>query len=385
MPSICLTNKSLKALSSSTEAVYWDKDLPGFGVKVYPTGRKTYLVKYRSAGKQVVKHLPGAHLMSLDSARSQARSILLDAAISAEDEPLPMVTFAEFAPVYMERHAKIWKAKSWKADEQRLRDWLVPKLGKMRLDEIRRRHILALHAEIGKEHPTLANRLRELLVVLFKNASLWEYLPENHPNPALGIRDFPERKVRRWLRDEELARLGKVLKFYRNRYMAAAIYFSIYTGKRKMEVLTLKWEDVDLKNEVAYIENVNGKGTKNGDPTYVHLAAPLLEVLKQLKRLPGNPYVFCGKLPGKPLLSVDKLWYTIRKRAGIEDVRFHDLRHTAASHLIQAGVAIETVGEFLGHKSKDATWRYAHHDRKKLKVASDQYAAHIVEYLPPQV
>ena len=142
----------------------------------------------------------------------------------------------------------------------------------------------------------------------------------------------------------------------------------MFIGSRRGEVLELKWEDVHLEDSYLYL-----KDSKVGVRT-IPLNDKAKEILTSLQRQEGNPYVFCGNLPGTCLKDVKRAWQKIRTLAGIPDVRLHDLRHSFASFALKRGVDLYTVSKLLGHKNIATTTRYAHLELEHLKEATNKVA-----------
>lgn len=182
--------------------------------------------------------------------------------------------------------------------------------------------------------------------------------------------------------EEELARLlGAIEASERDGdidiYVGAAIRLLIYTGCRVGEIITLPWSGVDFERSRLIIERHK---TDQFGAKIILLNAPALEVLCALPRMPGNPHVIVGRVEGAHLINLEKPWRRIRNRAGLDDLRLHDLRHSFASFAAGAGVSLPIIGGLLGHKSLQATARYAHLAQRPLRAASNLIA---VALLPP--
>jgi integrase len=143
----------------------------------------------------------------------------------------------------------------------------------------------------------------------------------------------------------------------------------ILTGCRLNEVMTLKWEHVDFAECVLRLPD-----SKTGAKV-VHLGQPAIDILKATKQIEGNPWVITGKLEGKPLSDLQPFWQRVRARAGLKDVRIHDLRHTFASTAVAAGQGLPMIGKLLGHTQVQTTARYAHLAADPLKRAADSVAS----------
>jgi integrase len=174
------------------------------------------------------------------------------------------------------------------------------------------------------------------------------------------------------LSGDELARLGDALAAYDGSpYAAAAIKLLVFTGARLGEVLGLRWKWVDFERGEARLPD-----SKTGAKT-LHLPPPALEVLAELPHVAGNPYVIVGGKPGAALVDLDKPWYAIRKSAGLEDLRLHDLRHAFASVAASGGMGLPIIGKMLGHTQAQTTQRYAHLASDPVKAAAATVAGKI--------
>ena len=208
-----------------------------------------------------------------------------------------------------------------------------------------------------KNTPRMANFCLAVLSK-FMNWAEEKGLRPQFSNPVRGIRKYPENHRERFLTAEELQRLGESLdeelREHGDIYAVAAIRLLILTGARLSEILTLKWEYVDLDRGLLLLPN-----SKTGKKAIV-LNAAARKVLEELPRLNGNPHVICGHKEGQHLVNLQKPWRRIRKRADIEDVRIHDLRHTFASLAARQGGSLPRIGALLGHSQMQTTQRYAH-------------------------
>jgi len=310
----------------------WDSALSGFGLRLYPSGRKAFILKYRSSGRQRMMNIGAYGEMTLDEARKRARAFLVD--IEKGGDPSEdrknegkVPRLRVFAAEYLERHAKKYK-KSWDEDERRIEKRLVPKWGNRRLDSINRDDVDHLHREIGEKYPYESNRILALIAKMYQCAIAWGRLPKHFDNPAKGIEPYDEKTRDRWVTPEEMPRLVKAVESENNLYLRSAIWMYLLTGARKSELLGLKWEWISFEQREIRLPD-----TKAGRVHYIPLSEPAIAILNELPRLEGNEFVFCGRKPGKPIHNIDKPWRRIRKLAEMEDVRLHDLRRTVGSWL----------------------------------------------------
>jgi integrase len=280
------------------------------------------------------------------------------------------------------------------------RDYLTrlvePELGKLRVTEITRFEVARLHRTIGATRPVTANRVLATLSGVFGFAGREELVLRGF-NPTEGIESFRERARERYLAIEELERLGSAIREAEtvgiewaldltkptakhapraaNRrtvigpHAAAALRLLIFTGARLREILHLRWKEVDLQRGLLLLPD-----SKTGAKPVV-LNAPALRILAELPRM--GPYVIAGDDPDRPRSDLKRPWALVSRRAGLERVRLHDLRHTYASYGAGAGLGLPIIGKLLGHKQTATTERYAHLDADPLRQASERIAGTI--------
>ena len=194
-------------------------------------------------------------------------------------------------------------------------------------------------------------------------------------DPCRSIPMNPKRSRERFMTDAEFTRLGQVLDEVSGKGSrvsagaVATICLLMLTGCRRNEILTLRWEHVDL--DAAEIHLADGK---TGGRT-VHLSSSAVRVLEALPRKPGNPWVIPGNKPGRHMTDIDAAWETIRARAGLHDVRIHDIRHSFASRALALGEGLPIIGRLLGHRRVETTARYAHLARDSVRESAGRIAA----------
>jgi integrase len=372
---------ALRPAADGRELVLWDIDLAGFGVRVQRGGAKTYILKYR-AGKgraaPLRKLTIGKHgsPWTPDQARAEAKRLSglvahgkdpADARASAKAAP----TVADLAQRFLVEHAEAKRKASTAAEYRRLLEKVIlPALGMRKVADLTRAEINKLH-HANRSTPYQANRT---LAVMSKMMSLSEQLglrPDNS-NPCRNVEKFAERKRERFLSADELSRLGDVLTRYDGSpYYAAAIKLLVFTGARLGEVLGLQWQWIDFERGETRLPD-----SKTGAKT-IHLPPPALAVLADLRRVEGNPYVIVGGVASAALVNLEKPWRAIRKAAGLEDVRLHDLRHAFASVAAASGMGLPIIGKMLGHSQAQTTQRYAHLASDPVKAAAAVVAGKI--------
>ena len=381
-----LTKKKIDAASYSGKGkqfcAFWDSAIPGFGLRVFPTGRKAFIVKYRALGRQRMQTVGTYGNMTLDEARRRVREILVEvqkggdpATDKVEASRIP--PFSKFADIYLERHAKPHK-KTWKTDEARINKYLKPEWGTRRLDSIHKTDVVALHQKIGskQKHKYEANRVLALVSKILECAIEWGVLPEETANPTKRVKTYREIKRDRWVKIDEMPRLVKAIDAESNVYVRAAFWLYMLTGMRKRELLGVRWDWVDTTEKEVRLPD-----TKANRIHYVPLSEPALAILNGLPRLEGNPHVFPGRIGGQSLVNVDKAWRRIRKAAGVEDLRLHDLRRTVGSWMAQSGNSLLVIQKALNQTTDHATRVYARMSEDPVRKALEDHGRHLMEVI----
>ena len=374
MPKI--TKRLIDATEASDKDTFlWDEELAGYGLKVTPAGRKVFVLQYRIGRRSRRMTLGTYGALTADQARSHAQAALRQ--IARGDDPMTERDFkraekatGELLDQFLQEHgdAKL-KARS-SAEYRRLVETLVaPKLRRVPITEVGRSHVAQLHNGLAKT-PYQANRLLAVLRKFFNWCEKNGFRPD-HTNPALHVEPFKERKRERFLSPVEIAHLGEVLAEIerggeQSPFVVAAIRLLILTGARLNEILTLKWDWIDFDNSCVRLPD-----SKTGAKT-IYLSPPAKQVLASLPRYEGNPHVICGQKKGACLVNLQKPWDAIRTRAGLDNVRIHDLRHSFASIAVASGMSLPMIGKLLGHSQPQTTARYAHLADDPMKLAADQ-------------
>jgi integrase len=399
-----LTKRTVDGATPQSERyVVWDSELKGFGLRVEPSGAKTFLVRYRpkGAGRTGTKRFlkVGRYgMVSPEEARNQAKAIL--GAVAAGGDPAgaarEAITMAALAERYLDEEVtpKL-KPGTAKLYSHYLRGLAIPEIGRLKADAITRSEISKLHLKIGRTRPVAANRLLATLSALFAYGAKQSMLPDGF-NPARGIEKFREAARERFLTQAELERLGAAINEAETKgvpwridnekptakhipkteritrlspFAAAAIRLLLFTGCRLREILDLRWSDLDLERGMFNLAD-----SKTGRKSVI-LNAPALAVIETLPRM--GDYVIQGEQADKPRADLKRPWAIVCRRAGLERVRIHDLRHSFASIGVSAGHGLPIVGELLGHADASSTARYAHLDADPVRRVSNSIAAAI--------
>jgi integrase len=364
--------------------ILWDGDIPGFGVRVMPSGLKAFVLQYRIGRRSRTMSLGYTQVITPDKARGMAIAHL--AAIENNRDPLAArddrreaLTVRELAARFDAEHIAVQVKPSTAAEYRRsLNKAILPVFGRRPVAEVSREEI-ARFRHTYRHVPYFANRCLAILSKMFNLAELWGLRPDGS-NPCRHIRKYTEERRERFLSAAELRRVGQVLAEMQAERVEMpsaliAIRPLILTGCRLSEILTLKWEHVDLDGGV-----LNLPDSKTGAKA-VYLGQPAVDVLRGIPPLPGNPWVITGKKPGRHLFGLQEVWQRVRARAGIPDVRIHDLRHTFASVAVAAGQGLPMIGKLLGHTQVQTTARYAHLAADPVKAAAEQVSGKLVNSL----
>ena len=367
-----ISKRTVDALPvGNRDVAYWDHDLPGFGIRVYPSGRKSYIVQCRGpAGIRRVSL--GEHGdLAAEQARKRARAAI--GGIKRGDNPVSnreqeaVPTVADLAERYMEAHAAVnCNAHTREGYRSALRNHILPALGSKPVTKVRRSDAEALHYAL-RATPRQANRVLLVLSKMFSLAEDWGLAPLGS-NPCRFVVRYREGVRKRYLTEDEYRRVGRVLceletESPMRARAAAALRLLMLTGCRLNEILTLRWDDIDRKTG-----EIRLRDAKSGARMVV-LTPAALRVLTEMRRVLRSPWVFTGNTPDTHLASLSKPWLRVRARAGIGDVRIHDLRHSYASRALALGEGLTMIGRLLGHTDVGSTARYAHLSQDAEKVA----------------
>jgi integrase len=365
------------------QAVYWDADLVGFGLRISDQGTRTYFVHKRMPDGRQVKAKVGRHgPMTAEQARVRAKRLL--GAIDAGDDPAAgrraarhaererraAPTVADLLERYMTEHAERKKRqRSIETDRSLINRHLNPEIGARKVADIIGDDVDALHRGISDTTPIAANRAVALLSKAMTLAIKWKMRTDN---PCKGLERNPEERRERYLTPAELGRLCDALNHYHGDLAAAGIAFLMLTGARRGEVLTARWRDFDPAGGVWTKPSAH---TKQKRAHRVPLSAAARTVLVQLaaqfapQEPPAAGYVFGG---AGMIHRMRNVWGAVRREAKLPGLRLHDLRHAYASVLASGGLSLPIIGALLGHTTPVTTARYAHLLDEPLRQATER-------------
>lgn len=259
------------------------------------------------------------------------------------------------------------RKRSWRVDERIARQHLSPVFGARELADIQRHEVEDwLHGlSSGGLAPATCNRILAVFKTICSLAVMRGLLPTGQ-SPCAGVSPFKIHAQReRYLSRDEAQRLMRALE-KSDRPEAFAIRLLLLTGARKSEVLKARWEHVRLDLRLLIVPL-----SKSGKPRHIPLSDEAIAIIRSIPRQQGNPWLFPGHAPGKPLSDLYLFWNRLRRELGLADVRIHDLRHTFASFLVNAGHSLYEVQKLLGHGDPRTTMRYAHLGQASLVAVAE--------------
>jgi integrase len=379
MPTARLTDVLVRRLEppATGNKITYDTAVKGFGARVTAAGAKSFVLTYtvRGTGRQRRYTIGGADRWTATDARQRAKE--LKAEIDQGADPLGDLKAERDAPTisdlierFQEEHLPR-KRETTAADYRlMLKTYVVPHFGEHRkVADITFADVDTLHRRITKAgHPYRSNRVVSLLSKMFALSIKWGMRTDN---PCRGIERNTEHGRERYLSADELARLTKALAESPDKDVADAIRLLLLSGARKNEVLTMKWEHLDL---TAGTWKKPASTSKTKKASEVELSAPARQLLAERlsKRGDGETYVFPGRNSQDNRTDFWHAWRRLLKVAGISGLRIHDLRHSFASELVSAGYSLPMIGSLLGHRNPATTARYSHLYRDARREAVER-------------
>ena len=357
----------------STHIELFDSQIRGFYCDFLRSGRKSYRLRYRVNAKLRVLTIGDAAQISTDQARAQALKFLvqvkqgIDPSQVKQEQVMGPTVENFFNDRYLP-YVKSYK-RSWSTDECMIRLHIIPRLGSLRMTSMSERDVAALieHMKVKKYALGTCNRALVLLRYGYALGIRWrEFGPESNPmHKYKNLID--DNKIENYLTHKQMQSLLMEVSKSENEMLQWIVLFLLYTGARKREVLDAKWADIDLEQRSWRIPK-----TKSGKVRHVPLSEGALEVVAKVKEVYGKhafTFIFANEKTGLPFMNIFYSWDMARKRAGLDYLRIHDLRHSFASFLVNAGRSLYEVQELLGHADSRTTTRYAHLSRERLQEA----------------
>lgn len=367
--------------------------LRGFMLRVLPSGKKVYYARVPAGGEYRRVRIGLASMIEFSSARQRAVDLITSGASPPPARAASVPTVREFAARYDAGHISTHvKPSTQRRYRQLLRGHLLPEFGAKRLDEIHLEDVEKFHAARATR-PMSANNAVRLLSNIYTKAIDWRVLPRYYVRPTRGVRLYKQRRRERFMTAAERRRLERVLDRALSLKGANApgrLHWSIValirllalTGMRRAEALGLTWDMVDRRHRCLRLPD-----SKTG-PKIVPISQPVLELLDRLERRrdPTIPFVAYSRMKTRvSAKGLGEAWIRVRKAARLGDMRLHDLRHSAASDALMAGVPLAVVGRILGHRSPRTTARYAHLSDEVVKSGVEAMGAAIAGRHPPKL
>ena len=379
MPKLQLSTSSVLIATcapGTRKTDYWDTVIPGFVLEVRSSGGKTYALRYIDDGGTQRQHKIGGYGdITFEQARKAAQRLRADVVLGGspalkKQEKRAISTYAALAAQHV-THAKTYQRRPGNT-EAILRLHILPRWGKLRLDEIKTQDIAKWFAEKadGGLAPATVEKIRAMFSRSFELGRQWS-VPGAEINP---VRNVPRRRFsnarERFLSTTDAQRLLTALDESDSPQLKPIVALLLLTGARKTELLTARREHVDIDRRAWFIPT-----TKTGKPRHVPLSQAAVDIIEKLPMFANCPWLLPNPNTLKPYVTLKRAWDTARVAAGLPGLRIHDLRHSAASFMINAGIDLFAVGRVLGHADHKSTMRYSHLANDTLMRAVEAGAA----------
>ena len=351
-----------------------DPEIKGLRVRISKTGRKTFEVYKWFRSKPVRIKIGEFPAWNVKDARAKAKEILtqLDQGVNPNKikrQERQAMTLAEMFDVFVKRRGPHLREKTLAEYRRQFDRHVARPLGKRPLKDINRVDIAALVTRLGRKRPYEANRVLSLISTIFGRAI--EYGLYDDINPCTGIRRQKEQRRDRFLQPDELPRFFKALepesKTIRDFFMVLLL-----TGARKSNVLSMRWRDLDMDSRVWLIP---GSESKNGEPLRVVLSDAAVKILQNRMMARSSFFVFPGKGKCGHYQDPKRAWERICKRAGITNLRMHDLRRTLGSYQAMTGAPLPVIGKSLRYKNSVTTEIYARLNLDQVRESIEKATA----------
>ena len=384
-----ITDSLVLATQAGEKDIYtWDAVVPGFGLKVTPTGSKSFLLQYKAQGRTRRLTIGPCHAWSTKDARSEAAKAKTEISRGVDPQAAKMKektfwTVAEGLAHWLEYGGEKWAERTTIEYIGSFENHVLPVVGRIKVRELTIADCERIKTRAKKGGRYAANRALGALSSMLSFCQRRDQL--GAINPAKLVERYREESRERFLSAEELARLGEVMAEEATRapISVGALRLLALTGMRSSEVSTLQWSAVDFEAGTINLTSFKGDQQSKRKVKVVHLSAPALEVLQTAESWRTNDYVFPSVyVTGKAhVIDLTAPWVRIRKAAGLDDVRIHDLRHGFASVAVSGGQSLPIIGKLLGHARTATTERYAHLAADPVKAAAEATGATIAAAL----
>jgi integrase len=373
-----LADKTVRTLAAPAvgNRITYDSVVAGFGVRITAGGAIAFVLNYRvKATGQERRYTIGSFPdWSVAAAREKAKE--LKRHVDNGGDPLGEIKASREAPTVADlcvrfeaEHVEKLRRRSQADYRNSIRNEIVPALGKLKVAAVDFEHVERLHRKITQRAPIRANRVIAVLSKMFALATKWRLRPDN---PCKGIERNREQARKRYLTTDELARLTTALDVHPDQQAADIFRLLLFTGARRHEVLSAKWEQFDLKEGMW---TKPATSTKQNAEHRIPLSAPARQLLARLHNDHDQLWLFPGRGGQQPRINIDRSWSLLCKAARITGLHIHDLRHSYASTLVGAGFSLPVIGALLGHSQPKTTARYAHLFDDPLRKATERAGA----------
>lgn len=355
---------------------YWDKDLPGFGLRVHPSGRRTWFVLFRQRRKQRRVSLGTSRQITAREARRLARDKLIEVALDglptrktsrSGSKQVPLMR--DYAERFWADYARHWKPSTRRGNRGSIKRHIIPAFGNRHVDEITKADVLFWRDGFAERTGTF-NRTIPILSVMMTYAEKLGLRPRGS-NPCRGTPRYKRKRMERFLSAREYGQLASALIDFevQNPLVVAAIRLLIYTGARCGEIEKLRWEWVQEPRLMLPDSKTGAK--------IVYLNRQAVNVIASIPDRKTSGLLFPSpRDPDKPT-KLSMYWPEIRNRAALPDVRLHDLRHSFASTAIRDNISLMVIGKLLGHALAETTSRYAHLSDEVVADAAERVSGSI--------
>lgn len=380
------TERTLENLPIPTDKqlVYYDSgSRDGLCVIVTYGGAKTYYsyIKFNGAPKRTKIGRVGQ--IKLNKAREIAHTFKEHATLGEDPSAkrkadLTDITLKQFYDrIYKPEYSDIYKRESSVGNDDSIFEHRLVDFHNRKMLSIKQEEIEKLHQKTKKElSPYTANRMLSLIKHMYSIAIKQGHI-KSRENPAEFVRKFPEQSRDRFLQSDEIKRFFEALENEDNQVFKNYILLSLFTGQRRNNILSMRWENVDLKNGLIYIPD-----TKNGDPMQVPMTTHTKELLETMKADTESDWVIpSNKSASGHLEDPKRPWHDLLKRANIKNLRLHDLRRTQGSYQAITKTPINIIGKSLGQKSPSATAVYARLSADPVREAMQKSTDKMMEFI----
>lgn len=380
MPKLTLTNTSATLAQcepGKRKTDYYDDTVTGFVLECRASGGRTYYLRYEDAGGRQKQHKIG-RFEDITFAVAKKAAQRFRSEVVMGGDPGARKAEAKAVPLYSELAAQhLADAKlhqrSYSTTEMYMRRHILPKWGKVRVSDIDGRAVaqwLADKSALGLA-PATVIKIKAIFGRSFELGARWG-VPGCERNPTRGVQSKPLNNAReRFLSTEETKRLLAAAAKSRNPELASVVGLLLLTGMRVSELLSARWENVKIDRRSLFIPT-----SKTGRSRHVPLAQAAVDIIERLPHVEGAVFLFPSpKDPTKHLTTIKHGWQTARDTADLPGLRIHDLRHSAASFMVNSGVDLLAVGKVLGHANVASSARYSHLANDTLLAAVEAGAA----------